>query len=167
MPRSLQLLFFALLAIALGSTLWQHAHLPERVAAHFDATGRANGWLSREAHTALHGATLLFMTALFQGLAALNRRLPKELINLPHRDYWLAPERAAATHDAITATTLQLGCAVFTFFIVLFHFVYRANFVSPPQLDLRIWWTTGTLLIAVFAILARLLLRFRRPVGQP
>jgi uncharacterized membrane protein len=162
MPRPIQIVFLALLTIAIGSAFWQHTHLPERVATHFNASGQANGWLARGTHTGLQIATLLFMTAVFQGIAALNRRLPKELINLPRRDYWLAPARAAATHEVITRFVLQLGCVVLAFFIALFHFVYRANFTSPPRLDLQIWWATGFLFAAAAIIVVRLVLRFAR-----
>lgn len=165
--RPLQLAFFALLALALSSAFWQHAHLPARVATHFDGDGHANGWLDRSTHTTLQIATLLFMTALFQGLAALNRRLPKELINVPHRDYWFAPERAAASHDVITTAVIQIGCAVLAFFTVLFHLVYRANLSPTPRLDATIWWATGVLLSALAVILVRLVVGFSRRPAAP
>ncbi|WP_438480363.1 DUF1648 domain-containing protein [Oleiharenicola lentus] len=165
MPRPLQLVFFALLAIAIGSAIWQHGQLPERVATHFNAAGEANGWLSRGKHTGLQIATLLFMTAIFQGIVALNRTLPKEYINIPHRDHWLAPEHAATTHQLIADMVLQLGCSVVAFFIVLFYFVYRANFTTPPVLTLHTWWLVGALLAALVIILARFMLHFTRKPG--
>lgn len=165
--RPLQLAFFALLALALGSAFWQHAHLPARVATHFDGAGHANGWLDRGTHTTLQIATLLFMTALFQGLAALNRRLPKELINVPHRDYWFAPERAAASHAFFSTTMHQLGCAVLIFFNFLFWQIYRANQLTTPRLDATIWWATAVLLSVVAIVLVRLVVRFSRRSTAP
>ncbi len=162
MRHPLQAAFVALTLAAIGQAFWQHARLPARVAAHFNASGRADGWMSREMNTACHVATILFLATIFQGLALLPRRLPKEMINLPHRDHWLAPERAADTHAWISALVLSLGCAVMGFFLSLFHLTYRANLASPPHLHGPIWWLTGALLLAVGAGVVLMLHRFRR-----
>ncbi|HWA28079.1 MAG TPA: DUF1648 domain-containing protein [Lacunisphaera sp.] len=161
-----QVIFLALGAIALGQSIWQHGRLPERVAAHFNASGEADGYLSRGLHTAWHLATVLFLTALFQGIAVLQARLPKDYVNLPHRDYWLAPGRAAATHDWIASLVHLLGSAVLVFFIALFHLLYQANLNPPPRLGAAVWWLAGTLLAAVAAALAALAVKFgRKPVA--
>src|SRR6185369_1501240 len=109
MKSPLQVVFLVLVAAALAQALWQHDRLPEKVAAHFNGAGRPDGWLSRGLHTAWHIGTILFLAALFQGMALLPARLPKEYINLPHRDHWLAPERAATTLAWITGTVLLMG----------------------------------------------------------
>lgn len=166
MRNRFQILFLTLALVALGQAFWQHGRLPERVAAHFDGAGRANGWTSRNTQTGLHIATLLFMTALFQGLAQLQRRLPKELVNLPHRDFWLAPERAAATHAWVSEAVLAMGCAVMLFFIALFHLIYRANLVDPPRLTNAVWWLTSGLLVVIGAMIATVVARFARKPGR-
>ena len=163
MKRPFQILFLALVLAALGQAIWQHQHLPERVAAHFNASGHANGWLSRGQQTALHVGTILFLAGLLQGVTMLQRRLPKDYVNLPHRDHWLAPERAEATRDWIAAAVLGIGCALMLFFLTLFHLVYRANLTSAPQLGSTIWLATGALLAVVFGVLAALWRRFARP----
>jgi uncharacterized membrane protein len=160
--NAFQAVFVALVLAALGQTLWQHDRLPERVAAHFNSSGQADGWMRRGLHTAWHVGTVLFLTAIFQGLAFLPSRLPKEYINLPHRDLWLAPERAAATHARVRSTVLLMGCAVMVFFIALFHLSYRANLTSQPRLGGAVWWLTGGLLAVVFGATAALLAKFGR-----
>jgi len=161
-----QAVFLVLVLAALVQVFWQHDRLPERVAAHFDAAGRANGWMSRHAHTAWHIGTLLFITALFQGIALLQSRLPKDYVNIPHRAHWLAPERAAATHAWIAGAVLLLGCTVMIFFIALFHLLYRANLANPPLLGSAVWWLTGGLLATVAGVIATLVARFgRKPAG--
>jgi uncharacterized membrane protein len=162
----LQVVFLALVLTALTQVFWQHGHLPERVAAHFDGAGRANGWVARGTHTGLHVATILFMTVLFQGIALLPARLPREYVNLPHRDYWLAPERAAATHAWVAGMVLTLGCTVMLFFISLFRLVYLANLTDPPQLTGAVWWFAAGLLAMTGTVVAALVSRFaRRPAA--
>lgn len=162
MKAKLQIAFFALVLAAIAQALWQHGQLPAKVASHFDGAGAPNGWTTRSTHTTLHVATVLFMAALFQGIVALNSRLPKEYVNIPRRDYWLAPERAATTHAWLADMILAMGGAVLLFFMALFRLVYRANLVPDPQLDLAIWYYTGALLVAVGVVIAATLKRFGR-----
>lgn len=162
MKTRLQVVFALLVLVALGQALWQHAHLPATVATHFNGSGQANGWVSRGTHTALHLVTLLFISAVIQAIVWLNTRLPKELVNLPHRDYWLAPERAAQSHAWIGAWVLFLGCALLLFFIGLFDLVYRANFQTPSRLNNGVWIYAGGLLVATAVMLIALYGRFGR-----
>ena len=66
---------------------WQ---LPERVASHFGAQGQPDGWMSRSNHLLLMAvfgfAFPLFLVGLFFVL-----RFVPEGLNVPDRDYWLAP----------------------------------------------------------------------------
>jgi hypothetical protein len=164
--RTLQFVFAILVGLAIAQIVWQHDRLPGRVATHFNAAGDANGFVSRDTHTAWHAGTILFMAALFQGLALAHRRLPLACINLPHRDYWLAPERVAATRASLDGTLLLAGCAVLGFFIAVFDLVYRANLAHPPHLGAAIWYFAGGLLGVVAAAIGSLLFKFiRRPAA--
>ncbi len=162
MKTRLQVVFALLVLAALGQALWQHGHLPATVATHFNGSGQANGWVSRGAHTALHLLTVLFIAALIQGIVTLAPRLPKELINIPHRDYWLAPERAAQVHAWIGGWVLFMGCALMGFFIGLFDLVYRANFMTPSRLDRGVWIYAAGLLVATATMVTALITRFTR-----
>ena len=162
MKRPLQVLFLALVLAALAQVFWQHDRLPERVATHFNAAGQANGWMTRGQHAAWHVITLLFLAGLFQGIAWLQPRLPREYVNLPHREYWLAPERAAATHAWVAGAVLLLGCALMLFFIALFQLIYQANLSTPPRLNLAVWWLTGGLLTVLAGVMIVLLAKFGR-----
>src|SRR5687768_11899950 len=90
------LLGVAMLAMV-AALVWARAVLPPQVASHFDAQGRPDAWTTREEHVlmmSLLGIGLpLAMTALFWGV----RFLPAAVINIPHRDHWLAAERRPET----------------------------------------------------------------------
>jgi uncharacterized membrane protein len=164
--HSLQAVFFILVLLALSQAAWQHSRLPARVAIHFNAAGRPDGWAPREVQTTLHVGTILFMAALIEGLALIQARLPAKLINLPHRDYWLAAERAEATRAWLVGSVLAIGCALLAFFIGLFHLLYLANLAPAPRLTPEVWWLVGGLVGVVLASLGRLLARFgRRPAA--
>jgi uncharacterized membrane protein len=158
----LQIAFFALVFATIAQALWQHGQLPEKVASHFDGAGAPNAWTSRNTHTKLHVATVLVMAVLFQGIVALNTRLPKEYVNIPRRDYWLAPERAAATHAWLADMLFIMGCGLVVFFMAVFRLVYRANLAPDPQLDLAIWYYTIALLAFMAVIIVSIMTRFGR-----
>jgi len=160
--QALQVAFFALVLTALAQALWQHGRMPDRVALHFNGSGWADGWGARRTHTALQIGTVLFLAAVIQGITLVHARLPKEFVNLPHRDLWLAPERAAASREWIAGAVLLIGCALLGFFIGLFHLVYRANLVPAPQLSGAVWWLAGGLAALVTVVIAALLVKFGR-----
>ncbi|HVT72708.1 MAG TPA: DUF1648 domain-containing protein [Lacunisphaera sp.] len=166
MKHPLQAVFLILVLLALSQAAWQHSRLPPRVAIHFNATGRPDAWAPPEVQTTLHIGTVLFMAALIEGLVLIQTHLPVKLVNLPHRDYWLAPERAAATQAWLVGSVLAMGCALMVFFIGLFHLLYRANLDPVPRLTPGVWWLVGGLVAVVLGSLLRLLTRFgRRPAA--
>ncbi len=162
MKRGLQGLFLALVLAALAQGVWQHDRLPARVMSHFDAAGRPNGWMTRDAFLAWQAGTLLFLAALFEGIVLLQSRLPKELVNLPHRDYWLAPERRAATDAWVSGLVLTIGCLLMAFFMALFHQIYRANLAGGPQPLTGVGPLTALMGLASAAVILVTLRRFAR-----
>jgi uncharacterized membrane protein len=160
--RALQVLFLVLALAALTQGLWQYAHLPERVMSHFDGAGRANGWMSRDALLGWQLGTVLLITVLFEGLVALQSLLPSESVNLPHRDYWLAPERRAATNAWISSLLRVTGCLLMVFFMALFHSVYRVNLTGARILTPNPGWLATTLTLSVLIVVVATLARFFR-----
>ncbi len=162
MKRVLQAAFLILALAAIAQGLWQYSRLPERVAAHFDFSGHANGWMTRGTFLGWQVGTLLFLTVLFEGIALLQSRLPADLINIPHRDYWLAPERRAATDAWISSLVLLPGCLLMIFFMALFHLVYRTNVDGTRMLTPNPGWLAAALILAVIAMVAVTFARFAR-----
>jgi hypothetical protein len=160
--RALQVLFLALALAALAQGLWQHAHLPERVVSHFDGAGRANGWMSRDALLGWQLGTVLFITALFEGIVALQPLLPSASVNIPHRDYWLAPERRAATDAWISSLLRATGCLLLAFLMALFHSVYRVNLLGDRILTPNPGWLAAAMTLSVLIVAVATFARFSR-----
>lgn len=90
-------LVLAVLWAGFALYVWSSAgQLPNRVATHFGAGGQADGWMSREQHVQVTLLSGLLIPAFIVGLFSLMRYL-KAGINIPHKDYWLSPERQAET----------------------------------------------------------------------
>lgn len=140
------------------------ASLPAMMASHFDASGAANGFMQRASYVHFMLAIVVaapLATGLLPGLLL---QVPGIRINLPNRDYWLAPERRAAT-----IASLQRQMAGFAVLLVIFlayvHWLtVRANQTIPPTLPSR--WFFGGLIVFVVAValwIGVLNQRFRLP----
>src|SRR5262245_44653287 len=89
--------------------------LPERVASHFGTEGKADGWMTKGQFAIFYVAMTGFMTLLFLGIGKLVEVTPNDLINLPNREYWLAPGRRATTIAAISSEMAWFGVALVGF----------------------------------------------------
>ncbi|HVK06735.1 MAG TPA: DUF1648 domain-containing protein, partial [Armatimonadaceae bacterium] len=85
------LLVIGAVAVSLTQVWYFYPLLPERVASHFGPDGRADGWTAKDAFIGVSVGTILFLSVFMSALSALIARIPDEAINLPNKEYWLAP----------------------------------------------------------------------------
>ncbi|HKE00149.1 MAG TPA: DUF1648 domain-containing protein [Planctomycetota bacterium] len=151
--------------VALGAAelLQARSELPSRVASHFGADGHADGWMSRDAFVSVSIGVLAFLGALFLGLAYGIPLLPISLINIPHREYWLATERRRATLDAVTKMLLAMGVVTTALLCGVFKLTIDANLETEPRLDGTEWSLLAGFAVVFVAILGATLWRFRKP----
>ncbi len=166
MSRALLFLLLLTLGLALVQAARHHATLPERVATHFDVRGQPDDWMSRDAHAAFQAGLAVFIAAVFAGLGHFIDRLPARFINVPHRDYWFAPERRAAALQAVAALLHTIGCATLAFFMFVFHHVHRAN-LSGGRLEIELMPLIIGQFLFIIGVVIIFMFRFRRPAGRP
>jgi len=138
--------------------------LPEHVASHFNAAGEPDGWMSRAAHMKFMA---VFGTVFPFGIVTvcyLVRFLPDALINIPHRDHWLAPERRSASLQQLFRHSLWFACLGTGFMAGVHLLVLRANTQQPPRLSVALMLiVTGYFIIGLLWWIVSLLRRFRLP----
>jgi hypothetical protein len=139
--------------------------LPERVPTHFDAAGRADGWSTRTGFALELGGLSLFLCGLFGALGALVARLPTSLVNLPNRDYWLAPERRAESLRAIRDRLHSLGAATEVLVLGLVLYCVRASRSEEAQTGPDP--TTWVLLLGYLAFVAGWIVSLHRRFAKP
>jgi uncharacterized membrane protein len=135
MPKTLSRWIFLTLVLLGAAYVWFTADsLPQRVASHFDAIGNPNGYMT-------HSGYRLFILAFTAGFPLLVVTMLGRLyrssaarMNIPNRDYWLAPERAASTIAFLTAHAQWLGSILVVLFCAMHHLLLQANSVQPPHL---------------------------------
>jgi uncharacterized membrane protein len=127
--------FFAILAAGLLQCLHDFPLLPERMASHFAASGDANGWMTKSQFLMTY--TVILLPALFLEFW-LHRRIaatPEKRLNLPNKEYWLAPERRAETFAYFENFFAWYGCAFLLLEVFAMGLAMRANFQSPPRMS--------------------------------
>jgi uncharacterized membrane protein len=160
--RSVPVATLALIACAAVFICLSSRSLPALVAAHFDAAGHANRYVAREPYIAI----LLLITVVVPLLMVIipGRAFshPDVRINLPNRDYWLAPERREATVRFLSRQTSLFAWLLVVFLCYTQWLVVRANAVNPPTLDSRAFLSGLTLFMVCTVLwIVRLIRRFR------
>ncbi len=156
-----------MLALAGGVLLACHVHwmslLPERVATHFDAAGRANGWMTRGQHGWASLATHLGVAGFIVGLCAVMHRLPPGMLNLPNKEYWRTPERYLEVCAFLREWSRWLAAVMLVWGTLMDWQLVLANQVVPPRLDsTAVWVLTGGFLAVVLGAVVWLILTFVR-----
>jgi hypothetical protein len=155
------------LAAALLSLPLSADELPDRVASHFNGAGQADGWMTRESYLAGMAAVVLGVTAFIVGAFYVTRFLSPSAINLPQRDYWLAPERRQETFSFLFRAGLWLATLNATLMLSLHWLLVAANKVQPPRLSSQVWWLLAAFLLAISVWSYLLIQRFRRSPSPP
>jgi uncharacterized membrane protein len=162
--RSSRAILLLLAAAGIVQILHYYPSMPERMASHFDGSGRPNGFQSRDAFFALSAAMMATTVVMFGGLGPLFRRIPSKWFNLPNRDYWLAPERREATIEHMSSQLEWLGAATLALYLWVIQMVVATNRTSEPWLDSGSMFLVLGLFLAYTTIwIVRFVMRFRKP----
>ncbi|RYG88493.1 DUF1648 domain-containing protein [bacterium] len=147
--------------ILLGLTLAQIAlalvylpRLPAQVATHFGPSGAADAWSPRGGLVIGVVVVAAIMHAVFLLSARLTRWTNDDLVNLPHKAYWLAPDRRETTMRRIERHVIRMGIATQTLLFLVEQRVLAAN-VAGTGLGSTVWiYTTVYLTILTLGIVA-------------
>ena len=156
----------ALLAVShlglVAGLLLTFDRLPESVASHFNFTGQPDNWMSRTNHVWTMGGVAVVLSTLMLGLFYCVRFFPTAAINLPRRDYWLAPARREEAFSFVFRAGMWLAGLEALFMLGLHLLVVAANASSPPQLSSSIWLLAGGFLATVGAWVWIVIRRFNQ-----
>ena len=137
------ILFGTALLVMAGFVLQSSPSLPPTVASHFDAAGVPNSFMPRAGY-------IRFMLALGLGLPLVSVAIlalvfsNANTMNLPNRDFWLAPERIAGTRAFLLTRAAWFG-VMMTLLMGLLHYLeLNANAQVPVHLSSALFM--GTLL---------------------
>lgn len=145
LPRAILSFLFSLF---LCQIVYYYPNLPEKVAAHFNAFGEADNWTSKPTYLIFQVILLIFTLFFTFVLPLLIKKLPAPLINIPHKDYWLAPERRSATYLILRRRFEWFGVGLCALLISINQLVIRANLLDQ-NLSAASWYILGVFLLFI------------------
>jgi len=145
LPRNL---FAVIVFIAMAKSIYDYPMLPDRLASHFAASGIPNGWMMKPPFFALYALLVVVSAAVGFLVPRAIATSSDSRTHLPHKEYWLAPERRVETFAFFRRHFAWYGCALLLTEVLAIELAIQANFHSPPRLP------AGPLLflIAAFAV---------------
>ena len=156
-PPAVALFGYAAFLVGMAAT---YARLPARVASHFNANGVANGWMSRDGYVwFMVGVGTLVSLTMLTAFGSV-RYLPSALVNIPRRDYWLAPERRDATARTLMRSGLLMVGLTSLFFLAIHLLIVAANQSQPPKFSSAAWAVLAAFLLTTGALTLQLYRRF-------
>lgn len=155
------------LAIALAgvvlSLVLASQQLPLRVASHFNGAGMPDGWMPRNSYLWSMAGLALGMSVFLVGIFYSIRYFPPNTINLPNRDYWLAPDRRQETFGIIFRGGVWLATLQEVLVIGIHLLIVAANASQPVKLSSHVWLLLVAFVLVVVCWAYCLIQRFRRP----
>ena len=162
-PRFAKTIFALLLAAFYFNWMRIYSELPQKIAIHFGFDGTPNGWAPKDGllWTTLIVAAILSVTVLLP--PRLIRSLASDRMNLPNKEYWLAPEHREQTMGFIEAQSVWFGCAVLLVLFTAFWLAARANLAPDKRFDSDTMWTAlGIFFVVVIVWMVHFVRHFYR-----
>jgi len=166
-PRLPRMLYVFLVLVCMLMLAYYYPRMPQRMAAHFAADGHVNGWQPRE--------SFFLLAVLMNALSAVITffapwqiaSTPNARINLPNRDYWLAPERREATMRYIASTMAWFGCGALFVLISGTFLALRANLAPDHRFNSEGMLTViGAFLLSLMFLMVSFVRHFQSVTPQ-
>jgi len=141
--------------------------LPAKAASHFDAAGHPNGWMSREMFVAMYAGITMFLAAMPWWMDALVRGLPVGMVNLPNREYWLAPGRREEAFRKLGGSLATFMLGTVGLLVAMTELAYRANLPGGSFNSSIAWMLMGAYAVVTAAWLVSLFRTFELSVPRP
>lgn len=139
---------------------YYYAELPDKMASRFDAQGQPIGFMAKDRFIGFMAGTWILLLVVLALPMAFVSRMPDSLLNLPHKEYWLAPERSESTRNRLGSCMNWISASTFLFMAYMFHGVLLANL--PPHPPLTAWAALVVYLAFIFLLVGFLMWRFWR-----
>jgi uncharacterized membrane protein len=146
------LCYFLLLAMGVLHWINVYPQLPSVMASHFTANGTPNGWQSKSAFFVFSSIVIAMSAFVSFVVPRFIAKRSDDRINLPHKSYWLAPERREETMRFLSAQMNWFGCGLLFVSLYALSQAINANLPSVGHFDAAgMWYVLGGFLLFVFA----------------
>ena len=162
--RSGRIFFIGILLLCLFELARLWSITPETMAAHFNIQGSPDRFVPKAEFFRFQVQTLLVVILVSLPFQFLFLVLPPAMINMPHREYWLAPERRAGTLGRLNA----FGAILFGIILLAIQAGFEISAYASLKTPIVFYTTLMTAVMVASLVLAGvmlvlLVLSFRLP----
>lgn len=162
----LKIILFAVMIISAILPMIQliiyYDSLPERVAAHFNAAGEADEFMTKSSFLFLIGGVHFFVSFLFIGIIFFIKKLPLSMINVPNKEYWFTDERKVASYDFFQKAMAVIAITTLLFLFVIMQSTIQYNLKENPEPISEFWIYLAAMLAITFSTVGVMFFRFRK-----
>jgi uncharacterized membrane protein len=158
-----KLVYGLLAAVGLVYFSSLYSQLPALMASHFNASGVPTAWMPKSAFFIFFPFVMLIASVPVFLVPKLIANKPNDKINLPNKEYWLAPERRTETIEFVGTQMAWFGCALLALLLFGFYFAIAANLRPDHTFDSGSFYLV---LGAFFAFIIFFLLRMFTHFGR-
>lgn len=155
-------LYVLLLLISSYLTYHYYPLLPEKIATHFGASFKPDGYSDKAVFEILFKLLELFLIAMFIGVNYFMKHAKDNLINLPNKEYWLAPERREKSLYILKANMSFFGALTIAYMVFNQVLIYIANLSEPVQLGDSFWIGFVIYMFSTMGWLIRMIMLFSK-----
>jgi len=125
----------AVVALAIAQMLYFNSRIDKAIAAAHFAPGDPSGWHTKVPFFVLYLLVAALGLWLAFGLSFVFARLPAHVINLPNREYWLAPARRDQTVRQIADYFAWIGSATVLLVLVELQILLTTSLSLNPHVQ--------------------------------
>ncbi|PKL83061.1 MAG: hypothetical protein CVV24_06970 [Ignavibacteriae bacterium HGW-Ignavibacteriae-3] len=156
------IVFFTLILVSVALPLFYYINLPDRVASHFNITGRADGWMSKESFLIVELSVIIPLSGFFYAIIHFLPKFPDSLINLPNKEFWLGEERREESLKMFQHMVYWIGSLTLGFLSLIFQEVHAVNLAGGNKITPNVWIYLIIFLSAIIFIILKMYLHFNR-----
>jgi uncharacterized membrane protein len=160
--KSSKLILIFLFVIFLGLMLYSYFTLPVKVAIHFSGDGTPNGWMDKIYYVLSFGLLGILLPLFVIWIFHITPNLPKGLINLPNKEYWLAPEQFQQTKSDINVYGIWFANILLFILLSGGCIILDANMHSVVH-SIPTQYTLWLILLPLIWFIWKFLRRFKKP----
>jgi len=164
--KALRFLWMLSVAALIVQVVYGYTDLPERLASHFDSSGRADGWSSRDSFIATWYGVIVLVNIWPLVIGPMMRKLPPGLLSLPNKEYWLADDTRREIAIGITRAMLA-GIMFATNLLLLMAFDYTLAMNAGGEATFNIWFGMIVQITLTTGIVIWGMVRFSRTPHVP
>jgi uncharacterized membrane protein len=131
-------LLLLLVSFNCGMSGYYYPALPARMASEFDIAGNPTKEMAKSTVMIFNVCMIFLLPAILLTLGRICTKLPRWMLDMPNKDYWLAPERAEQTAESMFRFILWLTNGVVLLLTAIVWLVYQANLGRPEVMRLMI-----------------------------